>query len=157
MERKVVKFIDLKVGQEFFADDFKLVAVERQGCKGCFFYNGESCQMECRLKCSSELRKDKKSVIFVEPNLPAPPKTPQKEDFVNHPKHYTSHLSGIECIDVIEHMTLCTGNAVKYLWRAGQKREEGMTDLEKQIEDLNKASWYIQREIQRLEKMEEAK
>lgn len=74
-------------------------------------------------------------------------------DKVNHPKHYTSHPSGIECIDVIEHMTLCTGNAVKYLWRAGQKREEGMTDLEKQIEDLKKADWYIKREIQRLEKL----
>lgn len=78
-------------------------------------------------------------------------------DRVHHPKHYTSHPSGIECIDVIEHMTLCTGNAVKYLWRAGQKREEGMTDLEKQIEDLKKADWYIKREIQRLEKLNSTK
>lgn len=154
--------IELKVGQEFFADNFKLMVVEGQGCKGCFFYNGESCQTESSLMCIREYRKDKKDVIFVKSNLPEvsdlpAPKEQQKEDFVNHPKHYTSHPSGIECIDVIEHMTLCTGNAVKYPWRAGQKHEKGMTDREKQIEDLKKSDWYIQREIKRLEKMEEAK
>ena len=78
--------IDLKVGHEFFADGFKLVAVEGQGCKGCFFYSGESCQMENSLMCSGEYRNDKKSVIFVESNLPevsdlpAPPETPQQTD-----------------------------------------------------------------------------
>lgn len=60
-------------------------------------------------------------------------------DNVNHPKHYTSHPSGIECIQVTEHMDFCIGNAIKYLWRAGGKNDE--------IEDLKKAIWYIQRKI----------
>ena len=40
---------------------------------------------------------------------------------VDHPKHYTSHPSGIECIDVAEHYGFSIGNAIKYLWRAGLK------------------------------------
>ena len=59
-------------------------------------------------------------------------------DPVNHPKHYTSHPSGIECIQITEHMGFCLGNAVKYVWRA---------DLKGGIEDLQKARWYIEREI----------
>lgn len=71
-------------------------------------------------------------------------------DSVDHPSHYTSHPSGIECITVTEHMTFNVGSAVKYLWRAGLKGAE--TELEaKHIEDLKKAEWYIRREIQRLE------
>lgn len=66
-------------------------------------------------------------------------------DNVNHPSHYTSHPSGVECIDVTEHMNFNTGNAVKYLWRAGLKTDH--------IEDLKKAIWYIGREIRRLEKL----
>lgn len=61
---------------------------------------------------------------------------------VDHPKHYTSHPSGIECIEVVEHMNFCRGNAIKYIWRAGDKGNE--------IEDLEKARWYIDREIRRL-------
>lgn len=64
-----------------------------------------------------------------------------------NPSHYKSHPSGIECIDVIEHMTLNVGNAIKYLWRAGLKSEE-MTEV-----DLRKAIWYIEREIARLDKI----
>jgi hypothetical protein len=64
-------------------------------------------------------------------------------DMVNHPKHYTSHPTGVECIDIIEHMTFNRGAAVKYIWRAGQKH-----DL---IEDLKKAKWFIEREISRIE------
>ena len=63
-------------------------------------------------------------------------------DNVNHPKHYTSHPSGVECIEITEHLNFCIGNAIKYLWRAGLKGE--------QIEDLRKARWYIDREIARL-------
>lgn len=65
-------------------------------------------------------------------------------DAVNHPQHYNSHPSGIECIDVVEHLTFNVGNAIKYLWRAGLK--------DAAIQDLKKARWYIDREIQRLEK-----
>ena len=65
-------------------------------------------------------------------------------DAVNHPKHYTSHPSGVECIKVTEHLNFCIGNAIKYLWRAGLK--DGNSD----IQDLKKAVWYIEREIARL-------
>ena len=65
-------------------------------------------------------------------------------DNVNHPKHYNSDPSGIECIDVVKHRNFCIGNAIKYLWRAGLKNENT------QIEDLKKAIWYINCEIDRL-------
>lgn len=64
-------------------------------------------------------------------------------DVVNHPAHYTQHPSGVECIQVTEHMNFCLGNAVKYIWRHALKGG---------LEDLKKARWYVDREIQRLEK-----
>ena len=70
------------------------------------------------------------------------------EDCVNHPKHYTQHPSGVECIEVTEHYNFCIGNAIKYLWRAGLKKS---VDSSKHIEDLKKAIWYINREISNLE------
>nr|DAL41695.1 MAG TPA_asm: nucelotide kinase [Caudoviricetes sp.] len=72
------------------------------------------------------------------------------EDNVNHPKHYISHPSGVECIEIVQHHDFCIGNAIKYLWRAGLKTEVGMVDKDKHIEDLEKAIWYINREIQML-------
>lgn len=75
-------------------------------------------------------------------------------DNVNHPKHYTSDPSGIECIEITKHRDFCIGNAIKYLWRAGLKQEEGMTDTQKMIEDLEKAIWYINAEIEMLRKEE---
>lgn len=74
-----------------------------------------------------------------------------KEDKVNHPHYYCSHPSGYECIDITEHYDFCVGNAIKYLWRAGLKCEEGYTNVEKEIEDLKKAAWYINRKIKYLE------
>lgn len=65
-------------------------------------------------------------------------------DPVYHPKHYTSHPSRIECITVTEHMNFNLGNAVKYIWRAGDKGNI--------IEDLQKARWYLDREIARISK-----
>jgi hypothetical protein len=62
-------------------------------------------------------------------------------DSVNHPKHYTNHPSGIECIQITEHMGFNLGNAIKYIWRADLKG--------KPTEDLYKAVWYLQREINR--------
>lgn len=64
-------------------------------------------------------------------------------DPVNHPSHYTDTVPGIECIDVTEHFDFCTGNAIKYLWRAGHKNDR--------LQDLRKAAWYVQREIALLE------
>ncbi len=68
----------------------------------------------------------------------------KQHDPVNHPKHYTQHPSGVECITITEWMTFNLGNAVKYIWRAGDKGA--------QLEDLNKARWYLDREIARLSK-----
>jgi len=76
----------------------------------------------------------------------------ESNDTVNHPSHYTSNPSGIECIDVTENYDFLVGNAIKYLWRAGLKKELGKEDREKEIEDLNKAVWYINRKIKKLNK-----
>ena len=73
-----------------------------------------------------------------------------KKDNVNHPKHYTSDPSGIECIDVTRHRNFNVGNAIKYLWRAWLKIDADKSSINKQIEDLEKAVWYIVDEIHRL-------
>lgn len=62
-------------------------------------------------------------------------------DAVNHPQHYVSHPSGVECITITEHMGFNLGNAMKYVWRADLKDDA--------VEDLRKAQWYIAREIER--------
>ena len=76
----------------------------------------------------------------------------QKADNVNHPKHYTwlKDLCGIEVIDITRHMDFCLGCAIKYILRAGHKKDASLTDTEKQIEDLNKAIWYLKDEIKRI-------
>jgi hypothetical protein len=66
-------------------------------------------------------------------------------DQVNHPPHYTSDPSGVEAIQITRHRNFNVGNAFKYLWRAGLK------DQAKTIQDLEKAIFYIQDEIKRLE------
>ena len=63
-------------------------------------------------------------------------------DPVNHPPHYIGHPSGVECIQVTEHMNFCLGKVVKYVWRA---------DMKGGTEDLRKAMWYLEREIERRE------
>lgn len=82
-----------------------------------------------------------------------------KNDNVNHPKHYTSDPSGIECIDITRHRNFNIGNAIKYLWRAGLKFGVEITPKktaiikngkDNEIEDLNKAVWYLVDEIHRL-------
>lgn len=73
-----------------------------------------------------------------------------KNDQINHPKHYTSDPSGIECIDITRHRNFNIGNAIKYLWRAGLKEDKDRKLIDKQIEDLNKAVWYLVDEIHRL-------
>lgn len=84
-------------------------------------------------------------------------------DPVNHPQHYNSHPSGVECITITEHMSFNVGNAIKYLWRAGLKTgpqppmEMGAGKVffissEQHLEDLKKAAWYINREIEKLRK-----
>lgn len=68
------------------------------------------------------------------------------KETVDHPKHYNSHPSGIECIDVIEHMPFNLGSAVKYIWRLGFKGAA--------IEQIEKAIWYLEREKQLIIKRE---
>lgn len=63
---------------------------------------------------------------------------------VDHPRHYTSHPSGVECITIVEHMGFNVGNAIKYLWRADEKGAA--------LVDLQKAAWYVNREIARRSK-----
>lgn len=60
---------------------------------------------------------------------------------VDHPPHYNNHPSGIECQEVVRHLNFNLGNAVKYIWRADYKDEP--------IQDLEKAVWYLQDEIQK--------
>ena len=75
---------------------------------------------------------------------------PKESDSVNHPKYYNSHPSGVECIDITRHYDFDIGNAIKYLWRAGLKKEQGLSDTEKEIEDCKKAIWYINDHIRQL-------
>jgi hypothetical protein len=63
------------------------------------------------------------------------------DDPVNHPAHYTSHPSGVEAIDITEFMSFCLGNVIKYVMRADYKTDR--------LEDLQKARWYLEREISR--------
>lgn len=67
------------------------------------------------------------------------------KEMINHPSHYND--GKIEVIDFIEdkHLNFHRGNAVKYIARAGKK------DKSKEVEDLKKAQWYIEREIKKLE------
>ena len=71
--------------------------------------------------------------------------TVKEDDPVNHPKHYTD--GKIEVIEYIEDKNLgfCLGNAIKYISRAGKKEKD------KEIQDLRKAMWYIERRIYELE------
>ena len=64
------------------------------------------------------------------------------DDPVAHPRHYTSHPSGVECIEVTRWMNFNLGNAVKYIWRAGLKGDAA--------QDIRKAVWYLMDELARL-------
>ena len=72
----------------------------------------------------------------------------QKKDDINHPSHYTSHPSGVECVKIAEHYNFNVGSAFKYLWRCGLKGEET------KIKDLQKAKKFINFEIERVENFE---
>jgi hypothetical protein len=94
-----------------------------------------------------EYARARKKLEFPFPSkLPQPVQIGAGHDPVNHPKHYTSHKSGVECIQITEWMSFNLGNVVKYLWRADDKGAP--------IEDLKKAKWNLEREIERREKMQ---
>lgn len=67
-----------------------------------------------------------------------------RDDPVHHPKHYTSHPSGVECIDITRHMNFNLGNTIKYIWRAGLK------DSVTKKQDLEKAIWYLRDELEHM-------
>ncbi len=75
---------------------------------------------------------------------PSSPPITTGVDMVNHPPHYSAHPKGIECIDVVEEAGFRLGNAIKYLYRVAFGGKTGSNS----IEDLRKAIWYIEREIQ---------
>jgi hypothetical protein len=72
-------------------------------------------------------------------NVPAEGANPA----VDHPAHYNQHPSGVECIDIVRWMGFNLGNVVKYLWR------DGLKDTEVELQDLEKAAWYLNNEINR--------
>ena len=76
---------------------------------------------------------------------------------MNHPKHYTSDPSGVECITITRHRNFNIGSAIKYLWRAGLKDDPSMDIKSKTIEDLEKADFYIKDEINRIKNLKEDK
>lgn len=65
--------------------------------------------------------------------------TEQTIDNVNAPKHYTSHASGIECIQIAELLPFNLGNSIKYLWRSDLKWDKQ--------EDVKKAIFYLRRQV----------
>lgn len=72
--------------------------------------------------------------------------TTQSEDpneQVDHPRHYNQHQSGVETIEIIEHLPANLSHAVKYVWRCGLKSSSAP------IRDLQSALWYVDREIER--------
>jgi sugar/nucleoside kinase (ribokinase family) len=95
-----------------------------------------------------ETQNPKSSCVTINPNdyfVDSKTQTLKKcSSTIQNPPHYNNHPSGIECIQITRHMNFNLGNAIKYIWRADLKNDA--------IEDLKKAMWYIQDEIQRREK-----
>jgi hypothetical protein len=91
----------------------------------------------------------RESVVFTNegpiPVSMAPDILRHMNDRVEHPGHYTKHPSGVECLDITEHMNFCLGNVIKYVWRCDEKGDA--------LEDLKKARFYLDREIKRREKL----
>jgi hypothetical protein len=138
-------------------DSYLVVINPQEMCEGCHWNKKEICsligtKMEPRFgNCAATSRMDHQNIIYAliaeGLSLSEEVKDP---DLVNHPSHYTSHPSGVECIDIAKHHNFCVGNSIKYLWRCGLKIEEGKTVLESEIKDLQKAGKYIEFEINRL-------
>ena len=151
-----------EIGERFEFDGVVLEVIQTPGCVSCFFLDNWTCKLKDKPKyCGVDTRNDNKSNSYklVErcKTKDMEQKTEIKVDNVNHPAHYNSHPSGIECIEITRHHNFDIGNAIKYLWRAGLKSEEGMEDADKQVEDLNKAIWYIKDEIKRITELKKRK
>lgn len=92
---------------------------------------------------------EKLSQINFEDIVPLDGEESTETDAVNHPSHYNSDPSGVECIEITRHRNFNIGAAFKYLWRAGLKEDASLDNLEKEIEDLEKAIFHIKDEIKR--------
>ena len=79
--------------------------------------------------------------------------TEEKEEMVNHPNHYAwlNELCGIEPIDICRHLDFNCGSAIKYLLRKG-KKEKNLSEREQRVQDLSKAIFYLQDEIDMIKK-----
>ena len=144
-----------EIGERFEYNGVMLEVIHVPFCSRCYFHGNSICKLVDMPKyCSTDSRNDNKSISYklVEQCKPKDmeQKTEIKVDNVNHPAHYNSHPSGIECIEIARHHNFNIGNAIKYLWRAGLKSEKGMEDADKQVEDLRKAIFYINDEIERI-------
>ena len=119
-------------------------------CKTCFYSNLDKGIHPCNHCFQYDRWVDRN--IYIKQEMSKPLSEAIKEwvdckeevDVVNQPPHYTEHPSGIECIQVTEHMGFNLGNAIKYIWRCDLKLDA--------IEDLKKAKWYIDREISKRER-----
>ena len=89
----------------------------------------------------------KDNVVIIKERFGLEGERATSSDSVSHPPHYANGWSnGAEVIDLTEHLSFCAGNVVKYVCRAGRK------DPDKHVEDLEKARWYLDREIARVRK-----
>ena len=150
-----------EIGEKFEYEGVILEVATPGCCIDCYFFSKPGCVLKHPIYCGVDTRNDKTSICykFIEQCKPKDieQKTEIKVDNVNHPAHDNSHPSGIECIEITRHHNFDIGNAIKYLWRAGLKSEEGMEDADKQVEDLNKAIWYIKDEIKRITELKKRK
>lgn len=115
------------------------------GCIECFYYDSPDCEYPCS-DCKGMADRDEYNNRF--DLFTSYPIYNMKTDPVNHPSHYTQ--GKIECIDAMESAfgiaktaTYCHINAFKYLWRMEHKNG---------VEDLKKAVWYLNKEVELLEK-----
>ncbi len=132
-------------GKEIVFQDLDSYSVDKSGksCKTCkHLFNHEFPDNDPCVDCSrcGKWEAIATWVKFDEPKV-------KEVDPVNHPSHYCSHPSGVECIQITESMGFCLGNALKYIWRADLKWDR--------TEDIKKAIWYLERELKRERKVKD--
>jgi endogenous inhibitor of DNA gyrase (YacG/DUF329 family) len=137
------------LGQEIKAAQFGIQECIECGGESAFPQYAPFCCVQCEIKLTkrADLQKDYKDTLTkAQVDLKTVPSLNKDNDPIN-PNHYKSHPSGVECITVTEHFNFNVGNAIKYLWRAGLKGNA--------VQDMEKAIWYIKREIERVKKAAE--
>ena len=134
--------IEVPEGADYYAKD------SNNGFNGEFFFRLRSDGFDCEaIYLEGRWMNAKFSVdgqVVLWQRQTQPEELPFIDDEVNQPSHYTSHPSGIDCIEITRHHDFAIGNAIKYLWRAGLKNSNN------EIQDLEKAVWYIQDKIKQL-------